>query len=635
MSQFNLSTQSLGGWVKGWVVWWEHNIDSKNNASQVTAELWYRNDYTSATYSGQSTFYLTVDGSTDKFLGGATLNPGKDVKVMTKTVTIRHGSDGAKKITISAGGGLTGTSGLSGSSGSQTVTLATIARETTPQVPGTIEAGSTVTIQLPRADKNYHHRLWWRLKGEADSLWEQIGTLHSTECQWTLPKEVCSRITQAVTAEIELDCATYDASDKQIGKEVYVYPKAKVPDSVVPTGALTATAEKGTAPWPCVKGFGQVSYEATGEGVYGSTIVSCTFTFGNKTVSGMSGKTPTLDTAGTFTPTAILRDSRGRTVTVQDEDITVEDYNGPSLDGANAFRSDAEGTENKRGQYCTIEINGRYDSLGGKNQLTRRVRVRRKGGLWAGYDEVEMRTIRPGFEVSMSYEVELSIIDRLGSERTKLVTIPTAKAAFHFLRGVLGGALGKYADKANVLEIAPEWDLMVKEKLLLDWCQPVGSVLTTTENVSPAETLGGEWEMLDKKFRNRSITSGFFTATSSVTVTDAAAIVGDDQVTVRLTLQATGYMGDTDEVLGNIDMAALGMSEGWSIPTVGYSDEANAVYMVLAQGTGKTTHYDVVVRGGGNTAATGATIRLCWTYPVTADLKLDESCDRFLWKRTK
>lgn len=331
---FNLSVTSLGGYVTGWVDWAESEINVANNTSKLTVSLRYRNDYSSATYSNASSFYLTVNGKTVNKTNGANLSHGVTVTVLTQTVTVSHQSDGTKSVAISAGGALSGTSGLSASSGSGTAVLTAIARATMPYIAtGKAEIGKTTRINLPRADTSYFHRLWWRMKGEGESNWVQIGDKWTTSCDWTPPMSTCNKIPNAVSAYAEVYCATYTSGDKLIGSNT-VSVQLRVPANVAPTITdLTVSpvndnefADKNGI---YAQGVTKARVKTSATGMYGSTVKSTSVNLAGRSYSGNNVLTATLP-AGVVNITVTVTDSRGRTA-IQSVSINVLPYQYPYI----------------------------------------------------------------------------------------------------------------------------------------------------------------------------------------------------------------------------------------------------------------------------------------------------------------
>ena len=111
-------------------------------------------------------------------------------------------------------------------------------------------------------------------------------------------------------------------------------------------------------------------------------------------------------------------------------------------------------------QMC---IRDRCSDVGGRNQVSLRVRSRRPGGEFGGYTALEsgVEKVLPGFSPLLSYELELSAEDLPGSRRTVVCAISTAAAAVHLASGGTAVGVGKYAEHERAVEVNPEWEVYV------------------------------------------------------------------------------------------------------------------------------------------------------------------------------
>lgn len=129
--QISVSVTGAYGNISGYIVWSESEVNTSANSSRVTATLYYANRSGYATYSSVASpaFYLTINGNTKSTSSGITISAySSGVEAISHSVIVTHNDDGSKSITISGGGGLSGTSDLQNSSGSGTATLTSIER---------------------------------------------------------------------------------------------------------------------------------------------------------------------------------------------------------------------------------------------------------------------------------------------------------------------------------------------------------------------------------------------------------------------------------------------------------------------------------------------------------------------------
>ena len=470
--RINLSVTGDYGNVTGWIEWSESSINTANNTSVVTAILYYANAWSTDTLSDTASppFYLTINGNRAEKSGGATIpaySTGEEV--FKHSVTVTHLADGSKSITISGGGGLSGTKDLRNSSGSGTAVLTTIPRATQPSVnKASAEIGSTVTISLPRASSAFTHNLWYKLPDDVHG-YDRIASGAGTACSWTVPMALCNRLTNAESASVTILCETYNGSTL-VGSGKTTTITVTVPSNVKPSvSAMTvevANDNTTLAQWGvAVKGYSKLSYAITGSTAddYGATITAYQFQANGETLSAQTGATKVLETAGSMEAKGRVKDSRGRWSDPVSRSVQVYDYSVPTIKASHAYRCVQDGTATDDGSYLNVLCDGEISDIGGHNVMTCRVRYRVVGGTWGDYRTLTDNTaeiINAAMAVDRSYEVEIVVLDSLGNSRVVVYQIPTAEVTFNAKRGGKGFAFGKYAEEDNLLESA--WPVRVK-----------------------------------------------------------------------------------------------------------------------------------------------------------------------------
>lgn len=129
--RISVSVTGAYGNISGYIAWSESEVNTSANTSKVTATLYYANSsgYTTHSAVASPAFYLTINGNTKSTSSGITVSAySNGVAAISHSVIVTHNDDGSKSITISGGGGLSGTSDLQNSSGSGTATLTSIVR---------------------------------------------------------------------------------------------------------------------------------------------------------------------------------------------------------------------------------------------------------------------------------------------------------------------------------------------------------------------------------------------------------------------------------------------------------------------------------------------------------------------------
>ena len=148
---------------------WSSTTNVSANTSTVTAKVYMR----SYTISGKALAdsYITIDGNKKSFAGislSKTSNSLTDTLLTTHTVTVAHGTDGSKSITIKANLEFNGTvSGkyLSDITASKTVTLDTIPRSSSFTVPSSVNTGSSLTVKITPSSDTFRHQFKFVIDG--------------------------------------------------------------------------------------------------------------------------------------------------------------------------------------------------------------------------------------------------------------------------------------------------------------------------------------------------------------------------------------------------------------------------------------------------------------------------------------
>ena len=176
---------------------------------------------------------------------------------------------------------------------------------------------------------------------------------------------------------------------------------------------------------------------------------------------------------------------------------------------------------------------------------------------------------------------------------------------------------------------------------------PVGSVLMihkelatgeTAQSTNPATTLGGEWTLIDKEFKNTSSNIASLWTSNRATASGSISWA-DHSICVKMWLVTDEYPLSAGNSFGSIDRTKAGVTD------FTYSDEGGIALAV--SGTTNTTGYVIKYKldGGGYlsldrlydedvAAISGATIHIQTIIPIAWGSMLDSACDKFYWKRT-
>ena len=247
-----------GAFETGYKVRVEWSVGSQsvaNNTSSLTVTAFLVSLGSSYTITSEwpKAMTMTIDGTLyEDEIPTASLSGNQKRQIMTRTVTIKHNTDGSRSVTMDFGLKINAT--LNGThfrwvyapaSGSATATLNTIPRASKPTLSAsTVEMGKTLTIYTNRASSNFTHRLYYGWYG---TTYTQIATGVGASYTWTVPLTFANNIPDATSGWGTIRVETYDGSTKLGTADVSF--TATVPASMKPTCSiqvLDATSIKDT-----------------------------------------------------------------------------------------------------------------------------------------------------------------------------------------------------------------------------------------------------------------------------------------------------------------------------------------------------------------------------------------------------
>jgi hypothetical protein len=173
---------------------------------------------------------------------------------------------------------------------------------------------------------------------------------------------------------------------------------------------------------------------------------------------------------------------------------------------------------------------------------------------------------------------------------------------------------------------------------LLDLMHPVGSILTTTSNKSPASTLGGEWSLVDKAFKATYLTlnSSHWTNTTASLGDYSNILLNDHTIAFRLNFKTTAAISDETATLGTLALPLCGVNQlSYAVfYHTAISDGGNCVMACRMDQAGVISLHEVINVDGSHSMVSGADFFIHLVVPVRYTDMLDDFCDKFYWKRT-
>ncbi len=186
---------------------WSATQNKTENYSTVTATLYYSRTNSGYTTYGTWAGSITINGQTTQASKSLTITQNSNTEAISATVRVPHNADGSKSITISATGGISGTS-FNSTSISKSVTLDTIPRATTLYSPiGYV--GEYTAITINSASSSFTHTISYKY----GNLTGTIATKTTADViNWLIPNEFYWQMINSYNGTCELTCITYNGN---------------------------------------------------------------------------------------------------------------------------------------------------------------------------------------------------------------------------------------------------------------------------------------------------------------------------------------------------------------------------------------------------------------------------------------
>ena len=570
-----------------------------------------------------------------------TVSNSNAIRIASGSQWIEHNADGT--LTLDFTGTMSGgySAYVTGGTISGSLTIPTIPRATTaPKF--SVDVEKSVNISLNSASSGFKHSI--RLAFGSNTKWlNASGGLSSSEVKlssksplFNCPKEYYSQFTGSKKTGT-MTVFTYSGST-QVGYKsstftIYANSTICKPvlagtmvDSNETTKALTGNENN------IIKGYsnGLITFttkRASSKNDSNATVKS--ITIGSKTVSA-SATSYTYNKLTTTSLTAKITNSRGfsASYTIKASGSLINYI--PLTFNGNFFR-----TQPTTGEIET-DSNGNYfnNTFGSvQNELTMSLSYREKNTTdWLPL-EIDTPTITNNtyklaqslgtiFDYQKQYEFKTNVSDKLVAlENIILVTegIPIF-----------------WWDSSKV---QIEKELYIKDRSILDYLYPVGSVYISNTNKNPSSKLGGTWSLIKKDLSYRAFTnSSIFSPKGSNIKNQSVSIVREgEMLSVRLGFESGVALSDGTVVLGTLDFEQIGITRLYSGTQYIYagSDAGNGYALcALDRETGELSSLDVNCKGTATSIPADSRFYLQFWAVVPYTYMIDSACDKFYWKKT-
>lgn len=375
--------------------------------------------------------------------------------------TLTHNSDGTQSFSAWAEAAIY-TYAISSTRYDYYVALPQISRASSISVSGTT-IGLPIKISISKAGSSFTHTLEYKFGNKSGTIATKTS---SSSVSWTPPIDLALQIPSSQYGTGTLKCITYNGGtiigEKTINFMLYVQNSMK-PSINSFTSSIDRTNPSGCGMY--VKNNSAVTWTVDAVGSYGSTITKCVINGQNlsetKTGSATSYSmtSHTLTVAGKQTYTVTVTDSRGRTASTTGE-ITIIDYNPPTITSITSFRSNADGSMNGSGQYVTHQLNASFYTLGGNNNI--KIKAYSKKRSDATYSELNSVVVKDdasdrtsytytyknaSFAVDTAYDFKIVISDSVGQYAMFYTNVGTKNVPLNISCDNSSIAIGSFAQK--------------------------------------------------------------------------------------------------------------------------------------------------------------------------------------------
>ena len=433
---------------------WSSTTNTSANTSSVTAKVYLNgNGYTtSSSYWSCVINGTTVTSNKSADIGGKTL-------LGSRTWTVNHNNDGTASVGISFsysnGLSSSGTYTTKTGSGSATVKLDTIARGSSMSLnrsSATIGSDS-VTVNITRNSSAYKHKVKLILGDTTYLLAENVDTSYT----FTPSMSYCNKITTSTSGTATVKVETLTGTNGSWIAETTKTLTLKVPSSVVPSTSISVTANSQSNGLNIANQTTFTVKPSNASGSYGSTIKSYSITGGGLNSTSSSGATTGKLSAGDYTFTVKVTDSRGRTASASSK-VTVHAYSSPTI-SARAFRCDSSGNESSSGTSIAVKFSWEITNLANNNSNAKQYFIQYKSNDassyttsvdWtnlSSYSSSMTKVLSQTFSTTTSYSIQLKVKDSFGTT-TSTLNVSTISALLNIEKNGVG--IGKIHENGKL-----------------------------------------------------------------------------------------------------------------------------------------------------------------------------------------
>lgn len=345
---------------------------------------------------------------------------------------------------------------------------------------GALTMGQQGTITVAKAMASYTHTIECYFGSAFVTVCNKSA---ATSVPWTPSIELAKETPNSATKSGILRIITYSGNEEIGRKDISV--TLSVPASAGPIVDSITIAPETENEWieergGYAQGYSKAKVTVTAHAQYGAKLYNIVTTCDGKTYSGDTITTDFLP-AGNVELTIVTKDTRGL-ATTQKRTISVAEYKPPVIASLEYERGKLNGSwaADDSGDDVRITLDAALFLEGNTSDVS----VWYDGGTRQEKTGVSgpVTFYFVGFGTDETEQVQVQLVDALGTTVTKSITIPTVSVPVNLNMDLPGIGIGKVAEIENTIDIA--WDVILRGKCYAQATGDAGTITATSYEIT-------------------------------------------------------------------------------------------------------------------------------------------------------